>query len=314
MLLLLELTPAQTRQYIDAEATLRALRDTKKAALEVRGSMFWRELNGQRYLVRVASRGSQTSLGRHTAELEAIYHRFMGRKNNIEERLTRLKAAMEQHQRSNRALRVGRAPRLLIDTINRLEQAGIGEHFCVVGTHALYAFEAACGVRVQDDATATQDIDLLLDTRKYLSFVTTMDALDTSLLSVFKKVDKTFELREDQLYTAVNADGFEIDVARRAAKDGDPHPLRVSKYEEDFWAVQISTGSNLLDGGYFEQAVVATSGHMAMMRTPAPASFVRVKQTLASLRTRDPLKARKDAVQAEIVSELMRDYALGEQG
>ena len=314
MLSILELTPAQTRQYIDAEATLRALRDTQKAALDVRGSMFWREMNGQRYLVRVASRGSQTSLGRHTAELEAIYQRFMERKANIEERLTRLKAAMTQHQRSNRALRLGRAPRVLVDTLNRLEQAGLGGHFCVVGTHALYAFEAACGVRVQDDATATQDIDLLLDTRKYLSFVTTMDRLDTSLLSVFKKVDKTFELREDQRYTAVNADGFEIDVVRRTAKDGDPHPLRVSKYEEDFWAVQISTGSNLLDGGHFEQAVVATSGHMAMVRAPAPASFIRVKQQLSKLRTRDPLKARKDALQAQIVSQLMQDYALGEHG
>jgi hypothetical protein len=309
---LLELSPAQSRQYIDAESTLRALRDTQKAGLDVRGSMFWREINGQRYLVRVASRGSQTSLGRHTAELEAIYQRFMERKAKIQERLTRLKAAMTQHQRSNRALRLGRAPRVLIDTLHRLEQAGLGAHFCVVGTHALYAYESACGVRVQDDATATQDIDLLLDTRKYLSFVTTMDRLDTSLLSVFKKVDNTFELRDDQRYTAVNADGFEIDVVRRAVKDGDPHPLRVSKYEEDFWAVQISTGNSLLDGGYFEQAVVATSGHMALVRTPAPASFVRVKQELASMRTRDPLKARKDALQAEIVQQLIQDYALGE--
>lgn len=314
MLPILELTPAQTRQYIDAEATLRALRDTQKAALEVRGSMFWREINGQHYLVRVASRGSQTSLGRHTDELEVIYQRFMERKANVEQRLTRLKAALTQHQRSNRALRLGRAPRVLIDTLNRLEQAGLGTHFCVVGTHALYAYESACGVRVQDDATATQDIDLLLDTRKYLSFVTTMDRLDTSLLSVFKKVDKTFELRDAQRYTAVNADGFEIDVVRRAAKEGDPHPLRVSKYEDDFWAAQISTGSNLLDGGHFEQAVVATSGHMAMVRVPMPASFVKAKQKLSTIRSRDPLKARKDALQAEIVSQLMQDYALGEHG
>lgn len=312
MLPVLELTPTQTRQYIDAEATLRALRDTQKAALEVRGSMFWREMNGQRYLVRVASQGSQTSLGRYTVELDAIYRRFMERKADAEQRLTRLKAALAQHQRSNRALRLGRAPRVLIDTLNRLDQAGLGAHFCVVGTHALYAYESACGVRVQDDATATQDIDLLLDTRKYLSFVTTMDKLDTSLLSVFKKVDKTFELREDQRYTAVNADGFEIDVVRRAAKHGDPHQLRVSKYEEDFWAVQISTGGTLLDGGHFEQAVVATSGHMAMARVPAPASFVRVKQKLATTLSRDPLKARKDALQAEIVSQLMQNYALGE--
>ena len=311
---LIELTPAQTRQYIDAEATLRALGETEKAAQEVRGSMFWRDMGAQRYLIRVASRGSQTSLGPHSAELEAVYTRFMARKISVEQRLTSLKAAAAQHQRNNRALRIGRAPRLLIDTLNRLEQAGLAAHFVVVGTHALYAYESACGVRVQDDATATQDIDLLLDTRKYLSFVTTMDKLDTSLLSVFQKVDKTFNLRSNQLYTAVNADGFEIDVVRRTAKDGDPHPLRVSQHDEDFWAVQISTGSTLLDGGHFEQTVVATSGHMAVMRVPTPASFIRVKEKLATTRTRDPLKARRDALQAQIVSQLVRDYALGELG
>ena len=139
-----------------------------------------------------------------------------------------------------------------------------------------------------------------------------MEKLDHSLLSIFQKVDKTFELRPDQPYTAANADGFEIDVVRRQAKGADPHPLRVSKHEEDFWAVQISTGSSLLDGGHFDQAVVATSGHMSMMRVPAPANFVRVKKKLAGMRTRDPLKARKDALQAGIVESLIREYALGE--
>ena len=115
------------------------------------------------------------------------------------------------------------APRLLIDTLNRLEQAGLAAHFVVVGAHALYAYESACGVRVpgdaKSDATATQDFGLLLDTRKYLSFVTTMDRLNTSLLSVFQKVDKTFQLRSNQLYTAVNADGQTVNGDIHADRD-----------------------------------------------------------------------------------------------
>ena len=307
-----ELSPAQTRQYIDAEATLRARNDARRAFAEVRGSMFWRELGGRRYLIRVSTTGAQTSLGPETPELQDSFSRFMQRKESATARLKSLSEALIQHQRSNRALRVGRAPRLLIDTLNRLEQTGLGQHFMVVGTHALYAYESACGVRVEDDATATRDIDLLLDTRKYLSFVTTMERLDTSLLQVLQKVDKTFELRPDQLYTAVNSEGFEIDVVRRAAKSHDPHPLRVSKFDQDFWAVQISTGSDLLDGGHFEQMVVATSGHMATMRVPAPSNFMRIKKKLANMRERDPLKARKDKLQAGIVAKLIADYALGE--
>jgi hypothetical protein len=74
----------------------------------------------------------------------------------------------------------------------------------------------------------------------------------------------------------------------------------------------ISTGSTLLDGGHFEQAVVATSGHMAVMRAPTRASSIRVKEKLAAMRTRDPLTARKGALHAQIVGQLVRDYALGE--
>jgi hypothetical protein len=101
---------------------------------------------------------------------------------------------------------------------------------------------------------------------------------------------------------------------RRAASGAYPHPLRVSAHDDDLWAVQISSGAALLGGGGFEQAVVATNGHMANLRAPAPATFVRVKQQLAVQRDRDPLKARKDALQATIVSNMMRDYALGEHG
>jgi hypothetical protein len=126
-MLILELSPSQTRQYIDSEATHRALQDAKQAAIEVRGSMFWREIGSKRYLIRVASSGTQTSLGPETAELLAVYERFMARKTAVAERLKRLKAAMVQHQRLNRALRVGRAPKVLIDTLNRLAEAGLGE-------------------------------------------------------------------------------------------------------------------------------------------------------------------------------------------
>jgi hypothetical protein len=166
---------------------------------------------------------------------------------------------------------------------------------------------------VQTEATATQDIDLLLDTRKYLAFATTMQRLDTSLLGIFQKVDKTFVLRDDQKYTAVNASGFEIDVIRRAAQSAagtDPHPMRVSQFEEDFWAVQVPSGQAMLDGGRFTQVVVATNGSMATMHAPSPESFVRIKTALSQRHDRDPLKSRKDFLQAQVVKKLLDEYGL----
>lgn len=309
----IELTEAQTRQYIDAEASWRALEDAQTAAAEVRGSMMWRTQTGRRYLIRVAAFGAQTSLGPHSPENEQIYARFMARKVAAEARQKQLRQTVAQHTRVNRALRVGRVPNVVVDTLNALANAGLQQHFLTVGTHALYAYETACGVRAQTEATATQDIDLLLDTRKYLRFATTLQRLDTSLLGIFQKVDKTFVLRGDQKYTAVNAAGFEIDVIRRAAHSSagtNPHPLRVSEFEEDFWAAQVPSEQALLDGGRFTQVVVATNGNMATMHVPSPESFVRIKTALSQRHDRDPLKSRKDLLQAQVVKKLLDGYGL----
>lgn len=309
----IELTEAQTRQYIDAEAAWRALEDAQMAAAEVRGSMMWRTQSGRRYLIRVAAFGAQTSLGPHSPENEQIYERFMARKVAAQTRQKLLRQTVAQHARVNRALRVGRVPNVVVNTLNALADAGLQQHFLTVGTHALYAYETACGVRVQTEATATQDIDLLLDTRKYLRFATTMQRLDTSLLGIFQKVDKTFVLREDQKYTAVNAAGFEIDVIRRSVQSSagtDPHPLRVSKFEGDFWAVQVPSGQALLDDRRFTQVVVATNGTMATMHVPSPESFVRIKTALGQRHDRDPLKSRKDLLQAQVVRDLLDGYGL----
>lgn len=309
----IELTEAQTRQYIDASASWRAFEAAKASMTEVRGSMMWRTQAGHRYLIRVAASGGQTSLGPYSPEREQIYERFVARKAALESRQKQLRQTVAQHTRVNRALRVGRVPNVVVDTLNALATAGLQEHFLTVGTHALYAYETACGVRVQTEATATQDIDLLLDTRKYVRFATTMQRLDTSLLGIFQKADKTFMLRDDQKYTAVNASGFEIDVIRREANSGagtDPHPLRVSEFEDDFWAVQVPSGQALLDGGRFSQVVVATNGAMATMHAPLPASFVRIKTALSQRHDRDPLKCRKDQLQAKVVEQLLTDHGL----
>lgn len=308
-----ELSEAQTRQYIDAEAAWRALQSAERAAKEVRGSMMWRAQDGRRYLIRVAASGAQTSMGPESEHNTDIYERFMARKAAAQSRQRQLRLAVQQHVRLNRALRVGRVPNVVVETLNALAQAGLEDHFVTVGTHALYAYETACGVRVQTEATATQDIDLLLDTRKRLRFATTMQRLDSSLLGIFQKADKTFMLRDDQKYTAVNASGFEIDVVRRPAHSRagtDPHPLRVSKFEEDFWAVQIPSGQALLDSGRFSHMVVATSGQMATLHAPMPHRFIHVKNQLASRPDRDPLKARKDDLQARVVQQLLDQYGL----
>lgn len=305
---LFELSESQKRQYIDAETVFLALAKAKKSATEVRGSMFWRDLKGTRTLIRSSASGGQKSLGAHSDATQKLFDDFLQRKTNVEARVKALKDQLATQKRLNRALRLGRVPNIVVDVLSELEKAGVATHFLVVGTHALYAYETAAGVRIAEQAMVTRDVDILFDTRKRLAFFTIMQKLDSSLIGLLRKADASFEVVEDQHYTARNKDGFEVDVIRRMARDLDPQPLRMSDAEDDFWAVHVSMGDKLAAARRFDQVVVATSGDMALMRTVHPLDFAQIKLALSQQLGRDPNKRGKDALQATIVSALVTEY------
>jgi hypothetical protein len=156
---------------------------------------------------------------------------------------------------------------------------------------------------------ATRDLDLLFDANKRLAFISTLSKTGAkSLISVLKKADPSFRVMRDQMQTAVNDDGFEIDVIRRKTTANDIHPMRMSDDEDDFWAVQIDSGDKIATGRKFEHLVVAANGEMAMMRTIHPLDFVRLKLQLSENPKRDPLKAPKDRFQAEVVQDMWDKY------
>jgi hypothetical protein len=296
------------RQYIDARTTFEALEAANAQAATVRGGMYWKTVKGVDYLVRTSARNVQKSLGARSAATEAIHAGFFARKNEAQARVKGLTEALARHQRMNRALFVGRVPTIVIDILDMLERAGIAEHFTVVGTHALYAYEAAAGVRVQSAAVATRDVDLLWDTRKRFKLATQLKRLDASMLALLRKVDKSFSLIETQRYTAVNSQGFEVDILRREVQEQDPHPAQLSDAPDDFWVVQARNAEQLVSAPRFSAVTVGVTGHMARMNTVHPLAFARFKRWLAGRPDRDPLKARRDTLQADTVEALVRDY------
>ena len=297
----MELDPDAARQYIDARAAFVELERSHKSALQVRGGMVWKTVKDKEYLIRTSTTGGQKSLGRRSAETQAMYDSFITKKLSIEERLAGLKAVVAKHERLNRALRVGRMPTIAVAILSRLANAGLDPYFRVVGTHALYAYEAAAGVRFASEITSTRDIDLLWDTRKRVTFAQKLVQDAPSMLAALQKVDKSFQVNEDQKYTATNKDGFEVDIIRRVAKEGDPHPIRLSEAEDDFGVVQAKRADELVNAPEFSEIVVAENGTLARLTTIHPAVFVSFKRWMAKEPDRDPLKRRRDALQADAV-------------
>ncbi len=297
------------RQYINAKSVYSELESAKMSIKNFRGGMFWKKQGGYEYLIRTSTNNSQKSLGVRSDETELIFEKFISGKSNLESRISDLKDALTLNQKLNRAHQVGRAPAILIEILNALEDHQLSEYFTVIGTHALYAYESAAGVRILSaDAIATQDVDLLWDTRKRVSFLAHMKKMDSSMVGLLKKVDPTFRIRSDQKYTAVNSKGFEVDIIRREAIDGDPHPIQTTENEDDFWVAQAKRANLLLDSEKFSAIIVSASGHMAKMTTVNPVTFCEFKKWMANQPDRDPLKVKRDIMQAQIVEELVREY------
>ena len=295
------------RQAIDANAIFREWLRSSAEAKRYAGGMYFKQQQGYEYLVKTSPDNRQQRLGARSPETESIYAAFVEGKTKTEARSKSLRKALTETERVNKALQVGRAPNLVVDLLNEMERAGLGSFFTVVGTHALYAYEAAASVRIEAGAMATQDVDLLWDARKSVQFVGAMERLDSSMLKILQRVDASFVRKEGQLETAINDKGFMVDFLRRIAVDNDPHPYRFSEDEDDMWPVQALRAAEFLNAPRFEQPIISTTGRMAMMRTIDPKVFVEFKQWMATLDNREAAKRRRDSLQASIVQELTDD-------
>jgi hypothetical protein len=294
------------RQWIDSSTIYQEFEKTKVKAKSYSGGMYWKKQGDYEYLVKTSIDNRQQRVGARSADTELAYREFIAKKTSVEERLRSLREAVKEAERLNKALKVGRAPSLLIDILHALHDSGLAEHFTVVGTHALYAYETAAGVRIEQAAMATLDVDLLWDVRKKVQFVSDMAKLDDSVLGVLQKADKTFVRKEGQNETAINAKGFEVDFLRRMQESDDPHPFRFSKDEDDIWPVQAMRASVLTSAPKFASVVVSSTGKMAILKTVSPQTFVEFKRWLADKAdNRDPIKRRRDQRQADIVQKLL---------
>ena len=299
------------RQVIDSATLFDEFVRVQQQARQYTGGMYWKQQGEYAYLVKTQPDNRQSRIGARSPETAKIYEEFTTRKRELEARLKSLRGALRDAERLNKALKAGRVPSVVVSVLQTLEDAGLGQHFTVVGTHALYAYETAAGVRIVPGALATQDVDLLWDARKRVRFMTDMSRLDASLLGVLQRADASFVRKEGQNETAINARGFEVDFLRRQPEGTDPHPFRFTDDEGDLWPVQAVRASVLTDAPRFEHIVISATGRMTRMRTIAPETFVAFKRWMAArARQRPQPKRRRDLRQADIVQKLLDEGLL----
>ncbi len=304
-----ELSSDQLRTMVDTQQLFEAWAESLDRARSFRGGMHWKSVAGKQYLFRTRDRrGNGKSLGPRSPEAERTLERFKQNKAEVEEREKSLRRRLAEQARYCKAARVARVPRLSAALGRELWRAGLEDAVLIVGTNALYAYEAACGVQILSAGRLeTQDIDLLLDSRRSLELI--MNATRSEgLIGILRKIDKSFTVMEKQNFRAVNDRGFMVDLIRPMPKPPWKKQPDMVGNEADLRAADIEHLDWYLSAPKLRQIIIGEDGFPAPFTVPDPRVFALHKLWLSRQLGRDPLKKPKDREQAFLVAELVSHY------
>jgi hypothetical protein len=310
-----ELNGDQRREKVNSDQRYMSWREAKTRAESYRGSLVWQEVKGERYLVRsyydASGNRRQRSEGRRNPETEKLKESWDRVREEATDRFKSLREVMARQAAINRAVKLGRVPMTGARIIRALDGAGLlGNGIRIVGTNAIYAYEAAAGVMVAPDITATLDIDLLLDARMSLRMVMKDEVSEPALINLLRKVDKSFE-RTSQTFRAINDEGYLVDLIKPQRNPPWQHEReKIGEAEDELAAVPIHGLSWHESAPPFEAIAIDEKGGPLRIVASDPRVFAAHKLWLSQKPDREPIKRRRDAAQAEVVARMVARYLI----
>jgi hypothetical protein len=305
----IELDGVQRRQLIDTQQAFAAWQVAHRDHVHrFAGSMRWVSRNGGDYLLRKIGR-TETSLGRRGVETEAAYQAFQSGRDVNSARLKGLSAQIDKLAPINRAMGLGRVPATAARVLRVMDEHGLlGTRLFVVGTNAIYAYEAVAGVQFATALTASGDIDLLLDARRRISLAF-QDHRKRGLIGLLKKADPSFTA-EGRSFRAFNKEGYRVDLIRPEPKNvfRSKLPVGISDLAEDLEGAPIFGLDWLINAPKFEAVALDVRGYPVRLVAADPRAFALHKAWISSKPDREPIKAKRDMAQARASAQLATRY------
>lgn len=289
-----------TSQLFDA---WRAARDQVKSHAY---GLRWKTIHGRRRLFRQRDReGNGSIVKAEGGDAERLLGEFQEGKARAKARFATMTARVDEQARLNRALRVSRAPEVVARICRALDAEGLGKDFVVIGTNAMFAYEAAAGVAFLTELLASGDIDLLYDARKKLTLVSRKLGGE-GLNGLLRKADRSFQPLRKRHFRAVNDDGFMVDLVVPRRPMDEATPVRFA--EDDLVAAEVPGLQWLVNAPKLEAVAADEKGWPFPLRVPDPRAFALHKAWLSAQPDREPLKRPRDLDQARAVAAAVRGH------
>lgn len=311
---LIELSENQLRHLTDSRQLWEAQEDARRRRRALDGGMTWKVSKGKEYLVKIFSdpgtgRKKMSSVGPRSTETERLLEDFRRAKTDAVERCESIGQRVDEQARLSKAIGIGRVPVLAARIMRDLHQEGmLGEGLRIVGTHSLFAYEAAAGVFIPRGLMATGDLDLFMDARTKLVLESDSGHPDR-LLALLRKVDRSFELAPVG-FRAINRTGFFVDLVK-----AEPEPPWKDEPDslgsDGLVAAPIRNMRWMQSAASFNSVAIGEDGHAVPMTCIDPRGFALYKAWMGTQDPqRDPAKRPRDIAQARIVFEIVSRYLL----
>ncbi|UCI06323.1 nucleotidyltransferase domain-containing protein [Mesorhizobium sp. B1-1-8] len=305
------MTGEQRRQLIDTQQVYQAwLSAEDERQRRFVGSMRWVDRNGSDYLLRKI-RQTETSLGLRSEQTEKSFAAFSEGRERNRDMLAGLSDRLNSLAKINVAIGLGRVPAIAARILRRIAETSLlGRQLLVVGTNALFAYEALAGVQISSGLTATGDIDLLFDSRRRISFVTEEKITQSGLIGVLRKVDRSFKPLQPRAFRATNRDGYLVDLIRPQAKNvlKDKGPTSISSIPDDLDSAPMDGLQWLINAPKTDAIAIDERGYPVRIPTIDPRMFALHKAWLARRPDRSAVKAVRDREQAKAAALIARAY------
>jgi hypothetical protein len=312
-----ELDGDQRREIVNTQQRYAVWRRARAELDRFKGSMVWKAEKGAEYLLRSdydkkTGLRRQRSLGPRAPATERSKAQFESGRQQARERFAEAERLLDRQASINRAVGIGRVPLTGARIIRALDAAGLlGKSIRIVGTNAIYAYEAMAGVFLESSLTTTEDIDLLFDARRRIRFASTGPISDRTLMALLKSVDRSFE-HDKAAFRAINRSGYLVDFIKPLPEPPwaeEPEQLAgESDGDDDLTAAGIEGLRWLENAPLFEATAIDERGGPLSIAAPDPRAFAVHKLWLAKQPGREPLKRKRDKAQAEAVAELVARY------
>jgi len=299
----------QRRIYLDTCQIYQAFSETLRQSKNQQGGMRWKKTGDKEYLFKTRdNRGNGKSMGVRSPETEAIFTAFHQQKQQTKTRLLELQSALTRQTKLAVAIGINRIPKTAANVVRILEQEGLlGQGLTILGTHALYGYEAAAGLHFASGLLATMDIDLLFDARKKLKLYGVIN--QTGLIGLLKKADSSFQIAAAGHYRAVNSCGFMVELIKTVpAPPTKLDKQSLSNLSNDLVAAEIEGLTWLDNAPCLKQWVIAEDGVPVEFVMPDPRYFALHKLWLSQLPNREAIKKPRDFQQAQAVATVAMDY------